>query len=196
MKKGLGESWCLGGLVAKTKIRKSLICILSIFIFTCYSCDYSIKRNGRVLSSLDGKPISGAKISLKDKNITITTDSLGYFNLEVVGGRKPPKPIFIISKEGYKNFEIEFDATNSENVFKVKTEKKNYNLNGKFFYPDSTNLLTFFTSIEFEKYSKDFAIKNDSLIIYLDIDDLEIDFGNYLKKLKINGWDIDRYKVR
>ena len=33
-------------------------------------------------------------------------------------------------------------------------------------------------------------------MFYLDIDDIDIDFENYLKKLQEGGWNIDRYKIK
>ena len=175
-----------------------MIYILSILTInlTFYSCDYCIQMNGRVLSNENGEPIGDAKVTLKSRNITVTADSLGFFYLKDCGGGRPPKPIYIISKEGYKDFEIEFRSISSGSGIIVKTGEKYYDLDGKFFYPDSTNLSTYHAVITFEKYSKDFSKRGDSLVFYMDIDDINIDFENYLKGLRNGGWNIDRYKIK
>ena len=175
---------------------KKLIYFFSIFMVACCGCDYCIGLNGRVLSNITGEPIRDVQVRLKSRNIIVKTDSLGFFSLEDCGGGSPPKPIYTISKEGYKDFEIEFSRKSSEKIYKVKTGEKNYDLNGKFFYPDTTNLSTYFGIIEFEKYSQDFANRNDSLVVYLDVDDMDIDFDFFLKRLKNGGWNIDRYKIK
>ena len=164
-----------------------------IFLF---GCDYCIILNGRILSNITSEPISGAQVRLKSIDRIVTTDSLGYFEIMIFGGGSPPKAIYTISKEGYKDFEIEFGRSGSKRVYKITTGGKNYDLHGKFFYPDSTNLSTYFVIIEFEKYSTDFAFRNDSLIVYMDMDDMDVDFANYLNSFKTCGWDIDKYKIK
>ena len=170
-----------------------LLIILTISL-SFFGCDYCIGLNGRVLSNVDGEPIRDAQVTLKSRNTTITTDSFGVFHLQHCGGGKPPKSIYIISKEGYKDFEIEFGSTNSGSVTIVKTGEKYYDLGGKLFYPDSTNLSTYTGVIRFEKFSKDYTKKGDSVIFYMDIDDVEVDFENYLKRWR-NGWG-NRYKIK
>ena len=172
-----------------------ILCTLTISL-TFFGCDYCIQLKGRVLSNENGEPIRDVHVTLKSKNITVITDSLGFFNLKHCGGGRPPKPEYIISKTGYKDFEIEFHSTGLGSGFIVKTGEKNYDLGGKFFYPDSTNLSTYHAVIALEKYSQDFSKKGDSFMFYLDIDDIDIDFENYLKKLQEGGWNIDRYKIK
>ena len=167
-----------------------LLCALTLS-FTFHSCDYCIHLKGRVLSNENGEPISDAQVTLKSRNISVTTDSLGFFYLQDFGGGRPPKPIYRIRKEGYKDFEIEFGSTNSGRITIVKTGIKHYDLGGKFFYPDSTNLSTFLAVITFEKYSQDYSKRGDSFIFYMDIDDTEIDFKKFLDK-----WNVDSYKIQ
>jgi hypothetical protein len=160
------------------------------------SCDCFIQQKGRILSNIDGQPIVNARINLKNTNSVVLTDSMGYFDLHYVGGGNCPKQVFIISKEGYKDFEIALNYSSSVNLIEIKKGDKNYDLKGKFFYPDSTDPSTYFVDIQFDKYSKDFTIKNDSLILYMDLNDAKIDFANYLKMLKNQGWNIDKYKIK
>ena len=148
---------------------------------------------GRVLSNLTGEPIRGALVTLESKNTTVITDSFGFFHLIEFGHGKPSGHIYSIRKEGYKDFEVEFTFTNSESITAVKRELKNYDLGGKRFYPDSTNLLTFSYVVRFEKYSKDYAKRGDSVVFYMDIDDDDLDFENYLER----RWDItDRWVIK
>jgi hypothetical protein len=173
---------------------KKRIYLLSILTLSLVfqGCDCYIQLKGGVLSNENEEPISGAQVTLVSRSITVTTDSLGFFHIEYFGGGKPPKAIYSIKKEGYKDFEIEFRSTNSGRAVIVKTGEKNYDLGGKFFYPDSTNLSTFLAVITFEKYSQDYTKRGDSLIFYMDIDDTEIDFKKFLD----NAWDVDRYKIQ
>jgi len=176
---------------------KKLIYLVGILVLSpaFYSCDYCIRLEGKVLSNINGKPIRGAQVTLKSRNITVTTDSLGYFYLRDCGGGRPPKSAYIIRKEGYKDFEIEFRSIESGNAIIVKTGEKKYDLGGKFFYPDSTNLSTYHI-ITFEKYSTDFSKRGDSLVFYMDVDDTSLDFENYLKGIQNGGGNIDKYKIQ
>jgi hypothetical protein len=167
-----------------------LVYILILSLIS-YGCDYCIQLEGRVLSSINGEPIRDAHVTLKSRNITVTTDSLGYFHLKECGGGSPPKAVYSIRKEGYKDFEIEFRSIGSGDAIIVKTGEKDYDLGGKAFYPDSTNLSTYHI-ITFEKYSKDFSKTGDGLVFYMDIDDDEIEFQNYLNR----GLNTDRYKIQ
>ena len=176
---------------------KKTLYLVSILILSLpfYSCDYCIRLEGRVVSNINGEPIKDAHITLKSRNITVTTDSLGYFYLMDCGGGSPPKAVYSIEKEGYKDFEIEFRSMDAGSAIIVKTGGKDYDLGSKFFYPDSTNLSTYHI-ITFEKYSRDFSKRGDSLVFYMDIDDDEIDFENYLKGIQNRGENIDRYKIQ
>jgi hypothetical protein len=175
---------------------KKMTYILSILILSLYGCDYSIQLKGRVFSNANGEPICGAQVILKSVNFIAETDSLGFFHLWHTGGGRVPKPIYLIKKDGYKDFEIEFKFSDSKHIYLVKEEKKNYDFGEKFFYPNSTNLRTHITNFTIEKYSNDFAMRGDSLIIYLDIDDIDIEFENFLKRHQNGGWNNDRYVIK
>ena len=171
---------------------KKKIYILSILIgnLIFHGCDYCIQLKGRVLSNKNDEPIREAQITLKSRNITVVTDSLGFFYLQDCGGGRCPKPIYVVSKEGYKDFEMEFRSMDSGDGIIVKTGQKNYDLGGKYFYPDSMNSSTYLAVIAFEKYSKDYAKRGDSVIFYMDIDNEEANFENFLRNFQNGRWDI------
>jgi len=49
----------------------------------------------------------------------VETDSSGSFHLQETGGGRPPKPIYLIRKDGYKDFEIEFGFSDSKVIYLV-----------------------------------------------------------------------------
>ena len=170
--------------------------ILTLSLALC-SCSYAIELEGRVLSNETEEPISGALVTLTSKNITVTTDSLGFFHLRTSAPGKVPRRTFSIKKEGYKDFEVEFTITNSESTTIVKRGLKNYDYGGTRFYYDSTNLSRFRKIIWFDKYSKDYARRGNSVIFYMDIDDDKIDFKKFLDRHRNEWWgDIDRYMIK
>ena len=173
---------------------KKIVYLSSILTLSLalYSCSYVIDLEGRVLSNETEEPISGALVTLKSKNITVTTDSLGFFHLTLFGHGKPPSRIYSIKKEGYKDFEVEFTFSGSKSTTIVRRGLKNYDLGGKYFYPDSTNLSTFLYVVRFEKYSRDYAKRGNSVIFYMDIDDDVVDFEKFLKR----GWNTDRWIIK
>jgi len=170
--------------------------VIMLLFCNCTGCRHNLELNGRVLSNVSGEPIRNAQVTLMSKDTTVITDSLGFFNLSLYGSGKMPRPIFTISKEGYKDFKIEFDQTGESRVYTVTRGTKDYNFGGKRFYPDSTNLSTFIGLISFEKYSRDFTTRNDTLTFYMDIDDDEIDLQNYLKEIQNSEGSTDKYKIQ
>lgn len=169
---------------------------LFLIIITLYGCDCRLHIEGEVLSNIDEKPIKNATIRLGGTNIITYSDSLGYFNIDYIGGGKAPKPILIISKKGYKNFELEFDNNDSENSIKVKTDVIEFDLKGKKLYPDSMNLSTFMTVLEFDKYSKDYMLRKNRITLFLDPENSKKDFLNRIEEMKKGGWNMERYIIK
>ncbi|GAA3573511.1 hypothetical protein GCM10022395_23490 [Snuella lapsa] len=123
---------------------------------------------GKVISSINGKPISGAKIEMVDRNLNSTTDNSGNFRIgEITGRCYAPK--IKVTYEGYKPFEIELESDSDYQNYKLKKESKSVDFEEPF-YPDPNDRNTFISSTWIEKYSEDFEMKSDSLIIYLDED--------------------------
>ncbi|MCL8009547.1 carboxypeptidase-like regulatory domain-containing protein [Gelidibacter japonicus] len=130
------------------------------------SCDCQIIVNGKVISSETGKPISGAKIEMVDRNLNSATDQNGNFRIgEMTGFCYSPK--IKVTFENHKPFEIELDSDSQSQNYKVKKESESVDFDEPF-YPDPNNKNTFIISTWIEKYSGNFEIKSDSLIIYLD----------------------------
>ncbi len=140
----------------------TLIGILLLFS----SCDCWIEVNGKVISSGTGKPISDAKIEMVGKNLHSTTDQNGNFSIgEMTGFCYSPK-IRVTYKE-HKPFEIQLESESDSQNYKLKKESESVDFD-KPFYPDPNNRNTFISSTWIEKYSGNFEIKSDNLIIYLD----------------------------
>ena len=130
------------------------------------SCDCWIAVNGKVVSSETGKPISGAKIEMIGKNLTSTSDQNGNFSIgEMNGFCYSPK--IKVTYENHKPFEIELEYDSGFQNYKLRKESESADFD-KPFYPDSTNQNSYILSTWIEKYSGNFKIKSDSLIIYLD----------------------------
>ena len=176
---------------------KKWIYILPTFALLFCSCvfwRYSIRLDGRVLSNINEEPIKNAQVTLNCRNVTVATDSLGFFNLHVVGGgsrRSAPQRLFTISKEGYKDFRIRIEPNRRgrESVYTVKRGRVPYTFGGKRFYPDSTNLSTWIGITHFEKYSRDFSVRNNSFTFFMDIDCPIADLELFLKHRE-PGWKI------
>jgi len=171
---------------------KKIIIIFMVTLSGCTSCNYSVELKGRVISNITGEPIIDAKVELKYKNIVVTTDSLGCFELIYRSG-KSCKREFSITKSGYKDFEIEIDYKEPQKIYKVTNERYYYDLKeGKHLCPDTTLLSNIWlATLLFEKYSTDFSIKKDSLTVFLDVDmGQEVEFENYLKEHKNHKFKI------
>ena len=91
----------------KKKVNILIVLTLTLVSFTC---SHHIQQEGRVLSNENGEPISDARVTLVSKNITVLTDSLGFFSLEHFGHGRAPRRIFHVTKEGYKDFAIEIES--------------------------------------------------------------------------------------
>jgi hypothetical protein len=139
--------------------------LIVISLLLC-SCDCWIQVNGKVISSENGKPIIGAKIEMVDKNLTSTSDQNGNFSIgEMTGFCYSPK--VRITYDNHKPFEIEVESDSDFQKYKLKKESESIDFD-KPFYPDPNNRNSYISSTWIEKYSGNFKIKSDSLIIYLD----------------------------
>jgi hypothetical protein len=134
------------------------------------SCDCQIIVSGKIISSENGNPISGAKIEMVGKNLTSESDQNGVFNIgEMTGFCYDPK--IKVTYKGYKPFIIVLESESEFQNFKIKKESEFIEYE-KPFYPNPNNKNTFVTGTWVEKYSGNFKVKSDSLIIYLDKNNL------------------------
>jgi hypothetical protein len=154
---------------------------IGISLLLC-SCDCWIQVNGKVISSETGKPISGAKIEMVDKNLTSTSDQNGNFTIgEMTGFCYSPK--VRITYDNHKPFEIELESESDFQNYKLKKESEFVEYNEPF-YPNPNNKNTFMNGTWIEKYSGDFKIKSDSLFIYLEENNLTNEIELIKQQLK------------
>jgi len=156
---------------------------LTLLIFTIglTSCDCYVAVKGQVISSSTGKPIIGAEIEILDRNIKTSSSENGVFLIdEQTGFCYDPK--IKITKIGYKPFLINIESNSNFTTYKVLSEKKSINFSEPI-YKNPSNRRTFISSTWINSYSRNFAVKGDSLIIFLDIDDLEKEMQMIREKL-------------
>ncbi|WP_339607889.1 carboxypeptidase-like regulatory domain-containing protein [uncultured Roseivirga sp.] len=141
------------------------------FLMTLISCDCYVKVTGQIVSSSTGKPIKNALVTLIDKNRKVYSDQNGNFLIDMqTGFCFDPK--IQVTKKGFKPFQVLISGDSKSISYKIKSESQSVDFDEPL-YPDSSNKSTFITGTWIEKYSQDFQSRNDSLIIYLDTDNLE-----------------------
>ena len=146
------------------------------------SCDCQIFVKGKVISSATGKPIDGAKIEMVGKNLNSNTDNNGNFSIgEMTGLCYSPK--IKVTYKGHKPFEIELESDSDSQNYKLKKESESIEFD-KPFYPDPKNQNTYILSTWIDKYSNNFEVKSDSLIIYLDEKNQTKEIESIKRKLK------------
>jgi len=164
------------------KIIFVIIVTIILFLSGCISSVIHLK--GRVLSNVNGEPIANAIVKLQSADIYVKTDSLGYFELVHIGGM-PSKANFLVSKEGYKDFEIEFDSKGRQKIYKITNDNVFYSFtDGRMLCYDTIKSAgSLHAGFSIEKYSTGFTSRNDSIIFYLDLDiGVDNEFENLLKK--------------
>ncbi len=144
-----------------------------------YSCDYHINIHGKILLYNSDIPVQGAKIELVNRNISVLSGATGDFNIGEHTGRSY-NPVLRITKENYKPFEIELDHEDNSKVYKVKTESVYHHLDEPF-YPNPNNEDTYLVNIPLEKYSQNFKLNNDTIIVHLEHSNIQ----NEIESLKI-----------
>ena len=120
-------------------------------------------------------PIEGAEVEMMDQNRKVVTDSKGTFSIAKHTGFCFD-PILRISKANYKPFEIKIETNSNAIKYSITYDSESFNFD-KPIYPDTINKNTFIVASWIEKYSRDFQVKDDSLVIYLDDDNIEKENG-------------------
>ncbi len=82
------------------------------------------------------------------------------------------EPEIQVTKEGFKPFQVLISGDSESKTYKIRSESQSVDFDEPV-YPYSSDRNTFIVGTWIEKYSHDFEFENDSLIIYLDIENFE-----------------------
>jgi hypothetical protein len=141
-----------------------LLCIVSF-----PSCKWMAEcfpvYTGRVLSTSAGAPMEGATIQLINQNISVKTDSNGFFKLSTSGCFDAHLKIL---KEHYKPFEITFSNSSTSNSYKVKAESKFVEYDKPFNPNPEDKNSSVITGTWIKQNSESFSVLNNEHIYYLD----------------------------
>lgn len=152
-----------------------------LFIFIS-SCDMYTGTSGKVIDQETGKPISDARVVLLDKLDSTKTNNKGYFEIRKSTGAYKVDPEVLITKAGYKPFQLKKKYTSKETSYIVKSELIYVDFD-KPVYPDPKNRKTFLVCTSIEKWSQDFRT-GDTLIFYLTRDDRKSEIENIKSEIK------------
>lgn len=141
-----------------------LLCVLLLPLQACTS--FSVKILGRVFDKETGRPLVGTTVNLLDGSDIMKTDSEGFF--EVFSETRPfQEPSILVTKDGYKPFQLRIDGNSEEISYIVMSESIFVDYEEPV-YPDPNNRGTFITGTWINKWSKEFKT-GDTLSIYLEI---------------------------
>lgn len=156
-----------------------------VFLITIISCDCYVEVKGQIVSSSTGKPIENTQVTLIDKNREVYSDQNGNFLIDMQTGFCFD-PEIQVSKKGFKPFQVLISGDSQSKNFKITSESRFVDFDEPL-YSDSCNRKTFITGTWIEKYSQDFKSQNNSLIIYLDTDNLKEEIKGLKEKRKNGG---------
>ena len=142
----------------------------TILLLTFTSCDCHVAIQGIVIDKESGKPIQNAKVNMTDRDIEELTDN-GIFDIgEHSGFCYDPK--VEVSMNGYKPFRIQIIHRSEYTSYNIESEGISVDYDEPF-YPDPSNKNTFMTGTWINKFSEDFKVSGDTIILYLEEDNLE-----------------------
>lgn len=161
-------------------LRKSIfLCTLLLPLQACTS--FSVGILGRVFDKETGLPLVGTTINLLDGGDIKETDSNGFF--KVFSETSPfQDPTILVTKDGYKPFQLRIERNNDETSFIVKS-KSIYVDYEEPVYPNPNNRGTFITGTWIDKWSKEFKT-GDTLSIYLVREDIKAEVERNKKEIK------------
>jgi len=138
--------------------------------------------NGKIIDKETGKPISDAEVNLCEGLDVTSTNKDGYFEVHGKTGAHKIDPIVVVTKDGYKPFQIKISYSDDESSYSVKTETKWIKYKDTVFF--NSEKTSFLLGVDIEKWSQDFAI-SDTLTIYLtkENDKKEVEQSRDLLKL-------------
>jgi len=119
---------------------------------------------GKVYDKETGKPIAHATVILLEDKDKVQTDNEGYFEVYTPTGNKRIDPIVVVSKKGYKPFQLRINYSGDETSYSVKTETEYIQYKDTLFL--FSNKSSYLLGVDIEKWSQDFAV-GDTLKIYL-----------------------------
>lgn len=156
----------------------------ALLIFS--SCDCLVAVNGKIISSKTGNPLQGAEIRMIEKGFKTQSDANGNFILkEATGFCYTPK--IKVEYPNYKPFEIKIISDSKTKTYVVSKELISIDYKEPF-YPNPLNKSTYFLSTWINKFSQNFKIKSDSLIIYLDEDNRDLEISAIKQKLSNSNY--------
>jgi len=151
--------------VPKTIIMKRFI-ILTLILFTAFTCDCNVHFVGKVYDKEENVPINGVKVEFMGSEIAEHTDENGDFSLSYIGGSKCYPREIKVTIEGYKPFRLRVNSKGKFKSFEVFNESEFFEFETPL-YPDPENKRTFITGTWVDLNSRDFRVSSDSIIFYL-----------------------------
>lgn len=147
----------------------------------CTSCHYYASMTGKIIDKETGKPIADATVNLLDGSDIKKTETDGYFDVFTrTKGSKNPE--VVVTKKGYKPFQIEISNSNDKNLYSVKSETKWIEFGERLYLvPKDTN--SFISGISIEKWSQFFTAGGDTLLIYLSKDNEKVEIDKMKKQI-------------
>lgn len=158
--------------------------IYGILLILISSCDIYTGTSAKVLDQETGKPISDARVVLLYKSDSTKTNDKGYFEIRSSTGLYKVDPEVLITKAGYKPFQLKEKHSSKETSYIVKSESIDVDFD-KPVYPDPRNRGTFIVSTSIDKWSQDFRA-GDTLIFYLTRDDRNSEIERIKNEIKHN----------
>ena len=155
-----------------------------LFMIGTSGCDCHVQVKGRILSSSTREAIGGASIIMMDRDIKTSSNEKGQFLLsEQTGFCYTPN--IEITKSGYKPFRISIQSDSESISYQVSSESESIDLE-KPVYSDLGDSSTFAVSTWIGRSSRNFEVKDDSIIFYLDKDEPEREVKSVREGLKEN----------
>jgi thioredoxin reductase len=125
---------------------------------------------GKVFDKETGKPIANATVNLLEDKDVAQTDNNGYFQVYTQTGSHKIAPIVVVSKKGYKPFQLRINSSGEETSYSVKSETEFIKYKDTLFM--NSNKSSYLLGVDIEKWSQNFAV-GDTLKIYLTKENVE-----------------------
>ena len=162
----------------KSSPKKGLLYFfLLIFLASCGDCVTVIE--GRIISGRTKLPISNATVELIDKNTLVKSDENGQFKIEYVSSFCFDPEVRVSSKN-HKPFQIKIHSTGNTKSYELRSKTKFIDYE-KPFYPNPEKEDTFMNGAWINNFSQNFSVYNDSLLIYLDDNNITKELENIRK---------------